>query len=266
VSYTQYAEPYPASRGDRYGATAGRATSHRGQDTAPGGLPALALARGKIVKKHFSNALGNIVTLEHPDGKFTSYTHLDSQSVYLVGTPVALGASVGAFIGKTGTAQNGRHLHYTLGDDLNGVISGHVQDPLEWIAAHSGPETRPAALAGRAHTATESDGIPGPVYWSMIQSELAVRGWYSGPVDGVPGTATHHGHARLQAAILNENRGDLARTSTEEDGAAGPVFWTLAQTQGRGYGYGGPVDGVPGDNTERALFKLTAAWLNRHGR
>ncbi|MEC5185313.1 hypothetical protein RCH12_002789 [Cryobacterium sp. MP_3.1] len=123
------------------------------------------------------------------------------------------------------------------------------------------------APAGRRRTSTEEDGEPGSIYWTMVQAELAVRGWYpGGTIDGEPGAMTHHGHARLQAAILNEGRGELPRTSTEEDGAPGGIFWLLAQTEGREYGYGGDIDRVPGPNTIRALYKLTAAWLNRHGR
>ncbi|SEM73192.1 M23 family metallopeptidase [Cryobacterium luteum] len=153
MSYVQYSEPYPSSRGDRYGATKGRSGPHRGQDTAPGGLPALAVARGRIVRKIWSAALGNIVVLQHADGKYSGYCHLATPSTYAIGVYVNRGESVGAAIGATGTAQTGRHLHYTIGDDITGVLSGHVQDPLVWINAHtSAAPTGVSATSGAATT------------------------------------------------------------------------------------------------------------------
>jgi len=140
---TVYAEPYPESRGDLFGATEGRVRPHRGQDTAPGGLPALAIAAGTIVAKTWSGELGHIVVIEMADGKFSGSCHLATASRFPIGHEVGILGDLGALIGSTGTAAKGRHLHYTLGDDLLGIISGHVQDPLAYIKAH---QAGPAAL------------------------------------------------------------------------------------------------------------------------
>jgi murein DD-endopeptidase MepM/ murein hydrolase activator NlpD len=222
MSYVQYAEPYAAARGDRYGAKAGRRTSHRGQDTAPGGLPALSPAAGTIVEKTSSAALGNIVVIAHADGKHTGVAHLASQSRLPLGAHVGRLGDIGANIGATGTAQNGRHMHYTLGDDVLGIISGHVQDPLAYFADHAQPET--SSASGGLYSATESDGIPGPVFWAMLQSFAADHG-YTGPLDG-----------------------KLAGNS-----------WAGVQRGLRAYGYTGPDDGKPGVNTYKALQRLAAA-------
>lgn len=117
-------------------------------------------------------------------------------------------------------------------------------------------------------TSTEEDGDPGKIYWTKVQSETKARGWYDGAVDGDPGPKTHLAHAKLEAAILNEwarNNG-RGRTSTEEDGIPGGIFWRLAQDAGREFGYTGVTDGDPGAGTLKSLYKRTAHWLNRYGR
>jgi murein DD-endopeptidase MepM/ murein hydrolase activator NlpD len=266
MTFVQYVLPYAsADLGDPYGATAGRANPHRGTDISPdGGGPCKAIAAGVLVSDWFTPGLGNVAVIAHADGKFSGYAHLAAESPRTIGTRIERGEAF-ATIGNTGTLSRGRHLHLTVATSMAGAAGGFdVLDPMAWINAHS------AALAGNGparsglRTATAEDGEPGTIYWTKLQSELNARGWYYGPVDGVPGPATHHGHARLQAAILNELRGTFPRTSTEDDGIAGPVFWALAQRHG--IGYGGIVDGIPGPNTVRGLHRLTAVWLNQNGR
>lgn len=128
--------------------------------------------------------------------------------------------------------------------------------------------TPAGASSGRRYTTTEQDGIPGSIYWTMIQSEGNARGWYTPRPDGIPGPNTYRTEARLKAAILNEyarNHG-LSRTSTEEDGIPGKIYYTLAQKAGKEFEYAGKVDGITGPQTEKSLFKRTAYWLNRYGR
>ena len=245
MTYVQYAEPYPASRGDRFGATAGRAHPHRGQDTAPGGLPLLAVARGRVVRKIWSAELGHVTVLAHEDGKFSGYAHAATASRLDLGTVVECLGSLGATIGATGTAQNGRHCHYTLGDAVGGILSGHVQDPLDWINGHSSPETHDDA--GALYTATATDGIPGLVFYKLLQKWAAIYGGYTGPLDGAMGVNSWRG---VQVNLARESgyTGPL-------DGVPGPSTWRAVQRWASRYGYTGPVDGVPGPNTWRAVAR-----------
>lgn len=184
-----YAEPYPATRGDRYGSTLNRPHPHRGQDTAPGGLPAPAVADGVVAGiragRTFNSVLGNIVVVKHADGKFSAYCHLASVSVS-VGQRVSRGQGVGT-IGSTGSAANGRHLHYTLGDDLWGCESGSVQDPLEYIWSHA-TAVEPAASAKFNAWTPDHTGVV-----LRIQKALKKRGRYDGALDDVFGPKTWKG-------------------------------------------------------------------------
>ena len=136
MSYVGYSEPYPGSRGDTFMRRGGRPGQHRGSDTAPGGVHAISAADGRIAAKLFTAALGNIVVISFDDGKYMGIAHLATQSAFPTGARVTRGNSVGAFIGNTGTASSGRHMHYTIGDDPRGIISGHVQDPIAWFEDH----------------------------------------------------------------------------------------------------------------------------------
>lgn len=60
--------------------------------------------------------------------------------------------------------------------------------------------------------------------------------------------------------------GGLPRTSTEQDGIPGVIYWKRIQTVGaRDFGYTGPIDGVTGPNTENIRVRITARELNRRG-
>jgi hypothetical protein len=272
MSYVQYKLTYnPADLGDVFGATYNRPNPHRGQDIHPdGGGPVYAIADGVLVSDWYSSTMGHTAVLQHADGKFSGYRHMARESPYTIGSTIARGADLGD-IGSSGSLARGRHLCMTVSSSMGGAIGGYgVVDPIAWINAHShapGSSTAVvrASAAGR-YTATELDGEPGPIYWEKVQSEGTARGIYDGDVDGIPGPKTHLAHAKLQAAILNERRGAEPRTSTEEDGIPGPLFWTIAQIVGGAYGYDGIVDGIPGPKTIHALYKITAEWLNRNGR
>lgn len=254
MTYTQYAEPYPASRGDRFGSKIGRLSMHRGQDTAPGGLPILALATGTIVRKVWSEVLGWCTVLKHADGKYTGYAHAAAPSRFPIGTVIRRGASIGCLIGSTGSSARGRHLHYTLGADEGGLFFGRVEDPLVWIRAHSAPETVPAPAG--LYTAAAHDGIRGPVYWQMIDAVGRMRAWKipRGKIE-----------ARLAGEALNAIKLRwIPHTTTARDGIPGRVYTWRSQAAGRALGYyRGPVDKREGPNTDRARVRITAALLNR---
>lgn len=247
MTYTTYAEPYPATRGDRWGATEGRASAHRGQDTAPGGLPFLSVAEGVFADNgQWSSILGNCARIEHADGMFSGYAHGASLAGVKRGQRVGL---LGAFglIGATGSAARGRHMHYTIGPTYESLFSGKTVDPLEYIAAHSAPASHNAD--GGMYTATETDGIPGAIFYSLVQRWAKDWG-YSGPLDGKPGPATW---SAVQRALRDYGY------SGPIDGAPGPKTWAALQRWGRQGGYAGPDDGALG----RESYKAIARTLNR---
>lgn len=136
MTYVGYSEPYPFTRGDTFMRRRGRPGQHRGTDTAPGGLPALSCADGRIAARTWTAALGHIVVIAFDDGKYMGIAHLAAKSTLPTGSRVYRLGSVGAMIGNTGTASSGRHMHYTIGDDPLGIIAGHVQDPIAYIMEH----------------------------------------------------------------------------------------------------------------------------------
>ena len=114
---------------------------------------------------------------------------------------------------------------------------------------------------GLPQTTTEQDGIPGVIYYKRIQTVGQRDFGYTGPIDGVTGPQTEKVRVRITARELN-NRG-TPRTSAQEDGLPGEIYWRRVQTVGRGFGYTGPIDGLPGPNTYTAEHKIAAYAVNR---
>ncbi|RYZ43463.1 MAG: hypothetical protein EOO71_03635 [Myxococcaceae bacterium] len=110
-------------------------------------------------------------------------------------------------------------------------------------------------------TSTEFDGIPGEIYYKRIQTVGQRDFGYTGPIDGVTGANTEKIRVRITARELN-NRGG-PRTSAQEDGIPGSIYWTRVQTVGRGFGYTGPIDGVPGPATYKAEHRICGYAVNR---
>jgi murein DD-endopeptidase MepM/ murein hydrolase activator NlpD len=85
---------------------------HRGHDlAAPTGTPVYAPASGKVVLARDTFMNGNLVIVDHGQGVFTLYAHLDSMAVK-VGSPVLAGDKLGE-VGTTGRS-TGPHLHWGL--------------------------------------------------------------------------------------------------------------------------------------------------------
>lgn len=247
MTYVQYAEPYPTTRGDRWGSTKGRASAHRGADTAPGGLPFLAVADGVFVDSgKWSSILGNCARIEHADGMFSGYAHGANLGGVKAGKSIGRLGSFG-LAGATGSAARGRHIHYTIGPTAESLFSGKTVDPWEYIAAHAAPQTHDAGDGGM-YTATETDGVPGPVFYSLVQRWA--RDWgYTGPLDGKPGAQTW---AAVQRALVEYGY------SGPIDGKPGARTYAAWQKWAQRAGYRGPLDGVLG----RESYKSIARTLN----
>jgi murein DD-endopeptidase MepM/ murein hydrolase activator NlpD len=114
---------------------------HSGLDFAmPEGTPIPALANGTIVLQQFSKVLGNVSVLRimGKDGQiyFIGYCHLKAEGLE-VGQKVREGDTI-AFVGNTGSASSGAHLHMTVSKELKGVFgpTSVKQDPIEFIKAN----------------------------------------------------------------------------------------------------------------------------------
>ena len=152
--------------------------------------------------------------------------------------------SVSGYSSRTGA----RYLGWSM-DYAGGRIAG----------GGGGPVTGGGTSIPR--TATEDDGIPGSIYYMRIQTVGQRDFGYAGPIDGVTGPNTEKIRVRITARELNRRGGP--RTSAQDDGIPGSVYWTRVQTVGREFGYTGPIDGVPGANTYKAEHKICAYAVNR---
>jgi murein DD-endopeptidase MepM/ murein hydrolase activator NlpD len=111
---------------------------HSGVDWArPEGTPIPAIANGTIVLQQFSQVLGNVSVLrvmgKDKDLYYIGYCHLRAEGLE-VGQKVKEGDTIG-FVGNTGSASSGPHLHLTVSKQLKGVF-GPVSvktDPIKFI-------------------------------------------------------------------------------------------------------------------------------------
>jgi GH25 family lysozyme M1 (1,4-beta-N-acetylmuramidase) len=110
------------------------------------------------------------------------------------------------------------------------------------------PPPAPTALP---KTTTQSDGVPGTVFWQRAQHWLSIKDGYTGPIDGAPGENTYKALQRDLAAHYGYT-GPI-------DGVPGTNTYKAWQRQASHYGYTGPIDGAMGPNSYRAI----ATFLNQ---
>jgi murein DD-endopeptidase MepM/ murein hydrolase activator NlpD len=111
---------------------------HSGLDFArPEGTPIPAIASGTIVLQQFSQVLGNVSVLRVMDKEqklwYVGFCHLKAEGLE-VGTKVKEGDTIG-FVGNTGSASSGAHLHLTVSKELKGVFgpTSVKIDPIQFI-------------------------------------------------------------------------------------------------------------------------------------
>jgi len=114
---------------------------HSGLDFGmPEGTPIPALANGTIVLQQFSQVLGNVSVLRIMGADkvlyYVGYCHLKAEGL-AVGQKVKEGDTIG-FVGNTGSASSGSHLHLTISRQVKGVFgpTSVKQDPIEFIKAN----------------------------------------------------------------------------------------------------------------------------------
>lgn len=104
--------------GSRFHPIDKRTKFHGGLDIAvPIGTYVSAAGEGKVSFAGRKGGYGNVVIIEHPDGRQTRYAHLSSISVS-VGDDVSMGQPI-ALSGSTGKS-TGPHLHFEMRE--NGVV------------------------------------------------------------------------------------------------------------------------------------------------
>jgi murein DD-endopeptidase MepM/ murein hydrolase activator NlpD len=114
---------------------------HSGVDWArPEGTFIPAIASGTIVLQQWSDVLGNVSVLRVMDKDkklaYVGFCHL-SQPGLDVGTKLKEGDIVG-YVGNTGSASSGAHLHLTVSREVKGVFgpTSVKEDPIEFIKAN----------------------------------------------------------------------------------------------------------------------------------
>jgi murein DD-endopeptidase MepM/ murein hydrolase activator NlpD len=100
-------------------------SAHEGEDlSAPAGTPVTAPAAGVVVLAEPLFVRGNAVVIDHGNGVFTGYWHMQELAVK-PGDRVEAGDLLGR-VGSTGLS-TGAHLHWEL------RINGVAVDPLQWL-------------------------------------------------------------------------------------------------------------------------------------
>ncbi len=111
--------------GYRKAPTKGASTYHKGVDWAVStGTPVYASSGGTVVKASWGSGYGNVVYINHPDGKQTRYGHL-SKILVSVGQTVKQGDLI-AKSGNTGVS-TGPHLHFEI------LVNGSQVNPLNYL-------------------------------------------------------------------------------------------------------------------------------------
>jgi len=101
-------------------------SAHEGEDlSAPPGTPVTAPAPATVVLAEPLFVRGNAVVLDHGNGVFTGYWHMQSLAVK-AGDRVRAGDTLGE-VGSTGLS-TGAHLHWEM------RVSGVPIDPMQWLA------------------------------------------------------------------------------------------------------------------------------------
>lgn len=111
--------------GRRKAPTKGASTYHKGQDWAvPVGTTVVASCGGRVSKAGWGSGYGNVIYIDHEDGRQTRYAHL-SKILVKTGDYVKQGQKI-ALSGNTGIT-SGPHLHFEI------LIGGKQVNPLKYL-------------------------------------------------------------------------------------------------------------------------------------
>ena len=111
--------------GRRNAPKAGASTYHQGVDIAvPTGTAVWASSGGTVIVAGWQGGYGNVIYIQHPDGRVTRYGHLSRIEVS-PGQKVSQGQRI-ALSGNTGNS-TGPHLHFEI------RINGNAVNPLDYL-------------------------------------------------------------------------------------------------------------------------------------
>jgi len=83
-----------------------------------------AAANGRVKEKHYRDDYGNMLVIEHGEGVFARYAHLESFANGVnIGDQVKSGQTIG-IMGNTASYKIPRHLHYEVMTGEWGALSG----------------------------------------------------------------------------------------------------------------------------------------------
>ena len=125
-----YRQPFK-TLGDLYGSTEGRPNAHRGLDfPVKSGSRIRSVEAGIVTANGWSDVLGNYIIVLDKHGIYWGYNHMAKPSKLKVNKLVRKGSSLG-FVGSTGSASTGAHLHLTASKLPNGNFAGATLNPLK---------------------------------------------------------------------------------------------------------------------------------------
>jgi murein DD-endopeptidase MepM/ murein hydrolase activator NlpD len=137
-----------------------RKDPHRGHDFSFGGAqgtPIPAVADGFVRGMSSAGPLGNCVAIEHADGAFSAYCHMEEPTSLELGQRVHLGDTVGR-IG--GTPDVPVHLHLTMGWSVAAMGGIGTFDPIPYISARlAKPKAEPQTDKPLPEKPAATDGI-----------------------------------------------------------------------------------------------------------
>lgn len=226
-------EPFKINTNGKYGMRrhpkTGKMTMHRGIDIA-GSFQVTSAGDGVVVhvgrdweklsrKEQIRQSGGNTVVIDH-GAVHTAYFHGRGRSHLNVGDRVRAGDPI--FVSGTTGLSTGVHLHFEVRKTRH---SGTDVDPTPYLNGNAAVVALP--VSGREDRAT----------WSSWQQWLKDRGYYTGRIDGIPGSMTY---VALQKWLrlpetgrldLRTRRGVQERLGVVSDGVWGRVTWTTLQTK-----------------------------------
>ena len=139
-----------------------RKNPHRGHDFSFAGARGAAIpaiADGIVRGISSGGALGNCVALEHADGAFSAYCHMDEPTTLQLGQRVGLGDAIGK-VGGTGTPKVPIHLHLTMGWSVDALAGIGTFDPIPYIEARLAvPQAEPERVKPESERAEPAEGI-----------------------------------------------------------------------------------------------------------
>lgn len=131
--------------------TGEKGTMHNGIDIgASCGVPVIATRGGTVTDSKYSTSCGNLVKIDHGDGTYSRYCHMEDGVPVSVGDTVVQGQKIGT-VGTTGKS-TGCHLHFEV------WLGYSRENPLEYVSADN-PRPASRIISGYAEGANNTQTV-----------------------------------------------------------------------------------------------------------